>query len=106
MACESMVGWDAGEFATTDDKIVRIGDELLGAAGHTDSIFKFIEWYRAKGERPEIDADKSFEVVVLNKSGIYLYVNSTYPMRLTERFYAAGTGGMAAKAAMLCGKSP
>lgn len=106
MACDSLISWGEGEFATCDDKVIRIGDELVGSAGDTANIFKFLEWYRRGGERPEVDGDKSFEVVILSKKGIYIFVNSTYPMRLGDAIYATGSGAMAAKAAMLCGKTP
>jgi hypothetical protein len=105
MACESLCTFGSESFVC-DEKVIRIGDELVGCAGDTDAIFKFLEWYRTKGERPEIDGEKRWEVVVLSKAGIQVYVNSLYPMNVREKFYVAGTGSMAAKAAMLCGKSP
>ena len=57
MACDSRVSWDAGEMVTVDDKVIRIGGDLVGASGHTDSCLKFMDWYRTKGERPEIEGD-------------------------------------------------
>jgi len=106
MACDSRVSWD-NEYATCDDKVLRIGGELVGTSGNTASIFKFLAWYKTQGERPEFSGEEDrFEAVVLNKTGIYLYINTTYPMRIRESTYATGSGGMAAKAAMLCGKTP
>jgi hypothetical protein len=105
MACDSRMSFGT-EFATCDDKVQRIGNELLGCAGSTDAIFKFIEWYRTKGDRPEMPDDENFEIVVLNAKGIWLYVNSLYPIKILEPFYAAGAGSKAGKAAMLCGKTP
>ena len=106
MACDSRISWE-NEFATCDDKVLRLGDDLIGTSGSTESIFKFLDWYRTRGEKPSFEGeDQRFEAVVLNKTGIYIYVNSIYPMRLRESAYATGSGGMAAKAAMICGKTP
>jgi ATP-dependent protease HslVU (ClpYQ) peptidase subunit len=105
MACDSRLSWDS-EVATVADKVLRIGDALIGCAGHTESVFKFLEWYRIRGDRPDFDSERSFEVVELTRKGIFIYVNSTFPMKLCDGVYACGSGGSAAKAAMLCGKTP
>jgi hypothetical protein len=105
MACDSRLTF-GNEFYTVSDKIMRIGEEIVGCAGDTDAIFKFLEWFRVKGPMPEMDGEKRFEAIVLNRKGIHIYVNSFYPMTIRERFYTGGSGGMAAKAALLCGKTP
>jgi ATP-dependent protease HslVU (ClpYQ) peptidase subunit len=105
MACDSKVTF-GNEFATCSDKVVRIGNELLGCAGDTAAILKFLEWFKTKGDQPEMDDSEKWEIVLLNKSGIYLYINSFACFRICDPIYTAGSGGMAARAAMLCGKSP
>jgi hypothetical protein len=95
------------EFLTCDDKIERIGGALVGCAGDVSAIFRFLAWYRNPGsERPEFTNDDSFTAAVLDNKGIHVYFNSTYPSRVRDSFFAFGSGGMAAKAAMLCGLTP
>lgn len=106
MSCDSRSSYENGEFYTCDDKIERIGAALIGCAGSIDAIFKFLEWYRTKGERPSFDGEDRVEVVELDKDGIWSYSNSTYRMKVCDPFFAIGSGSMAARAAMLCGKSP
>ena len=106
MAADSRTRWDTGEFLTCDDKIEEIGESLVGCAGDVAAIFKFLQWFRNQDrERPEFD-DKNFDAVVLDSTGIYLYAGTTYPSRIRDPDFAIGTGSMAAKAAMLCGKTP
>ena len=107
MASDSRTSFENGEFLTCDDKIERIGECLVGCCGNTDSIFKFLAWFRnQEKERPEFSDGDSFIAVVLNKRGIFYYNDSTYSSRVRDPFFTTGTGGMAAKAAMLCGKTP
>ena len=107
MACDSRSSFDNGEYLTTDDKIERIGDSLVGCAGNWPAIFKFIAWFKDQTkERPDFTDDDEFTAVVLNRRGIYVYDGSTYPSRACHNFFAIGSGSMAARAAMLCGKSP
>jgi len=107
MACDSRTSFDGGEFLTCDDKVEIIGDELVGACGNTDSIFKFLHWFKDQSkDRPEFTDQDCFSVVVLNPKGIFVYLDSTYAFRVRDPFYACGSGSMAAKAAMLCGKTP
>jgi hypothetical protein len=105
MACDSRTSWDGGDFCTVSDKVERIGDSLVGCCGSVDAIFKFLEWFRKRGDRPEFDAD-GFTAVELNAKGMWLYANSTYCSRVCDPFVTIGSGSMAAKAAMLCGHSP
>lgn len=95
------------EFLTCDDKIERVGECLVGCAGDVSAIFKFLAWFRdQKLERPEFTDDCSFTALVLHRTGMFVYFNSTFGSRVTDKFFAFGSGGMAAKAAMLCGKTP
>jgi hypothetical protein len=107
MACDSRTSFESGEFLTCDDKIERVGDSLVGCCGNVESIFKFLAWFRAQDrERPEFGENDNFTAVVLNKRGIYYYGNTTYPSRVRDPHFVCGSGSMAAKAAMLCGKTP
>jgi hypothetical protein len=107
MACDSRTSYGDGEFTVCDDKIERIGDSLIGCAGNVESIFKFLSWFKnQERERPEFSESDSFSAIVLNKRGMYWFCNTTYPSKVCEPFFALGSGSMAAKAAMLCGKTP
>jgi hypothetical protein len=107
MACDSRTSWDGGDYLTCDDKVERIGDALVGCCGNVDSIFKFLAWFRSQEkDRPEFGDDDNFVAIVLTRKGIFHYTNATYPSRVCDPFVAFGTGSMAAKAAMLCGKTP
>src|SRR5690349_5802076 len=106
MACDSRSSYDDGDFFACDDKIERIGDELVGCAGKYGDIFKFLAWYKNQsGERPDL-TDSDFTAVVLNRRGIFVYDGTTYPSRIAQSFFTIGSGSKAAKAAMLCGKTP
>lgn len=107
MACDSRSSFDSGEYMTCDDKILRIGDSIVGCAGNWGAIFKFMAWFRDQTkDRPDFSDDDDFTAIVLNKKGIYVYDGSTYSSRACDPFFAVGSGSMAARAAMLCGKSP
>jgi ATP-dependent protease HslVU (ClpYQ) peptidase subunit len=113
MAADSRTSFGDGEFTVVDDKIERIGSALVGCAGSTPAIWRFLQWFRNQERGIDLDSDKrpeftedEFHAVVLNASGIFWYANSTYPSKIKEPFFAMGSGSQAAKAAMLCGKSP
>lgn len=105
MAADSRTSWDA-DHVVVDDKIEIINGSIIGCAGSVPDIWKFLEWFRSAGAvpRPELEGD-DFLALELNESGLYLYMGSTYPSKVEDRFAAFGSGGMAAKAAMLCGKT-
>ena len=106
MACDSRISFESGEFVACDDKVERIGNCLVGCAGDVAAIFKFLAWFRnQERDRPDFD-EKEFDAIVLNKNGIYYYSGTTYPCRVRDPHFAIGSGSMAAKAAMHCGKAP
>jgi len=107
MSCDSRTSYDSGEFFTCDDKVERIGAALVGCAGDIAGIFKFLAWFKnQERERPEFDSEEKFEAVVLNKDGIFHFSNCAYASKVCQPFFAIGSGAMAAKAAMLCDKTP
>lgn len=102
MACDSRLCVGDRHYIC-DDKVVRVGDSLVGGAGKANDIDKFLAWLADKGDMPEID---DMDVLVLNSKGLFHYVNDCYATRVVGGCWAVGTGGQAAHAAMLCGKSP
>lgn len=92
------------------DKVFRIGDSLVGVAGNVQNTTKFLAWFRKECPPDEVamdlSDDKTFEAVVVNADGIFYYADCVEPDKLHEKFFAIGSGAMAAMAAMLVGKSP
>lgn len=104
MACDSRASGDDGEYHNCDDKVERIGGDLVGCAGDWEDIYAFLAWFKDQSkERPEIE---NCLALVLNRKGLWLYANTTYPSKVAEPFFAIGTGSMAARAAMKWGASP
>lgn len=106
MACDSRQSGDEQYFKVAD-KILIVDNELIGSSGDSDQIAKFLTWYRKSddGSDPPRLSDTT-NVVVLNEDGIYYYAGCGYPTLIDERFFAVGSGALAALAAMSCGKSP
>ena len=108
MAADSCTSWEA-DFFTSGDKIEIINRQLVGCAGNTPDIAKFLRWF--KNPTPEIpefgsEDDEGFIAVIVSKDGLFVCANSVDPIPVKDPFVAIGSGGMAAKAAMMCGRSP
>lgn len=105
MAAESRV--TAGDtMYECDDKIVIVGSSLIGCAGEVPGAAKFMKWLEHPvGEAPEFTED-SLDALVINADGFWHYGDSHVGTKMTQPFYACGTGSMAAMAAMHCGKTP
>ena len=92
---------------TTDDihynavKIFRVRSDIIGAAGDSIPIDKFLKWYRG-GKKGDVDfkEGESFSAIVLTKAGLYHYENSTVGELMKDDYFAVGTGAMAALVAM------
>jgi hypothetical protein len=102
MACDSRLVVD-GHYYRCDDKVLLFGDSLMGGAGDWGEVAQFRAWFKDKGDMPKLE---DFEVLVLNRAGLWHYCNDCYPTRIVGGCYAIGSGGQAAHAAMLCGKTP
>ncbi len=90
-------------------KLYRIGDAIVGAAGNDGGINKFLEWIRAGDpdlETPKFAKDDELEALVLTPAGLFSYGTSCAPDEVLDEFYAIGSGGNAALAAMHLGCSP
>lgn len=102
MACDSRIAASDRPYHC-DDKILRIGDSLAGGAGDWGEVAQFRAWLKDRGEMPKLE---DFEALVLNKDGLWHYLNDCYGTRVIGGCWAIGSGGQAAHAAMLCGKTP
>lgn len=103
---------DAGPFAHFT-KIERIGVSLFGVCGEVHRARVMLEWLRTNRNRQQLykqfydESERySFELVELNPGGIYLWSGWGVPVRLNDKFWASGSGAMAAMAVMKMGHSP
>jgi ATP-dependent protease HslVU (ClpYQ) peptidase subunit len=87
------------------------GKTLVGCAGTSDVCQKFLLW-RNGGNSPKLNKAESFEALVVDSTGIYLFVNSLRPDRIrttntAKHFYCAiGSGKQYALGALAVGADP
>jgi ATP-dependent protease HslVU (ClpYQ) peptidase subunit len=95
-------------------KIVKInGSMIAGAAGHAGDCSRFLEWAtddfkpKSKPKFEDFSSDGMIDALVLKKDGIYFY-SPGYPSleKINAEFYAIGSGGKPARAALLMGADP
>lgn len=89
-----------------NDKIKIVGGRLVGTAGETGPIAKFLAWLEHPvGDAPEFTED-ALSVIALGVDGLSHYGDSVHGTVITQQFLACGSGADAAMAAMYCGKTP
>lgn len=117
MAADTKVTMGSNDIYHTRKKIQRIkvkGKTMIaGAAGLDFYIQQFFLFLKQGGEpkmqRRDIDEhteDLNFEGLVLCSEGILLYDDTLTAAKIEEPFYAIGSGGQAARAAMTMGADP
>lgn len=106
IAADSNVS-DGSEDFRVLTKIFAVKGGYAGYCGHVHVGLKIIEWLQnQRKKKPEFTETDTASVLILDAEGL-AYVDTTLRiMRLRESQYAIGTGGMAARAAMLCGRDP
>lgn len=96
-------------------KIVRHKGNIIGAAGDGGDCTRFLNWAKAefKGTEPKwgsgttTGTEDAVVALVLNEKGIHIWsYGDPEPERIEADFYAIGSGGKAARMAMLLGKTP
>lgn len=94
-------------------KMIRAGNRIAGASGHGGDCTRFLEWARKdfKGAAPKWHeaqgSEDSVLGIVLDAEGIYIYSpGDPEPERVNADFFAVGSGGKAARAAMKLGLDP
>src|ERR1041385_8755305 len=81
-------------------KLVRIGQYVVGCAGDCSDIRKFRGWFAdQKKPKPKLEC---MSELVLSKLGCWKYDEDCDPVQITRPF-AIGTGRVAAMAAMKAG---
>lgn len=112
MVTDSKVSIGAGISYPTR-KAAKTADMIVGAAGHSGDCTRFIEWAQ-EGFKPKskpkfeaTDANDVIDCLVVKKDGIY-YFTPSYPApeKIEAEFFAVGSGGKAARVAMLMGAEP
>ena len=94
-------------------KIVRAGSRIVGASGHGGDCTRFLEWAKKdfKGQPPKWHeaqgSEDSVLGLVLDADGIYIYSpGDPEPEKVNAEFWAVGSGGKPARAAMMLGCDP
>lgn len=86
-------------------KIFRVKGAIIGIAGEYGQGLLFRDWYKdRRKKKPELTED--FSALVLTRQGIEKWENTLVSQPIDLPFYAIGTGGHLALAAMECGRDP
>jgi len=100
VVCDSRM--QTGEHWWPGEKVTRIGDTLVGCAGDSATIIKFIEWLGGdRSTKAKLPDD--FNALVLNKDGLTYWCRTLIPSPVERGFHAIGSGGNAALGAMMAG---
>jgi ATP-dependent protease HslVU (ClpYQ) peptidase subunit len=108
MAGDSRV--TVGSVFYASDKVFQIGKSLVGVAGDANLTTKWLAWFRRECPADEVgmtlDDDHTFNAIVLNSGGLFVYGDCTEPDKLHDKHFAIGVGADIAMAAMALGKTP
>lgn len=85
-------------------KLCRVGESIVGCAGHNRAVFAFLRWLeRGGGRKPKRYRGDEFEALVLTPATLAL-VDRDYNFEdIKDPFYAIGSGAFAALGALHCG---
>lgn len=110
MVSDSQVTVEHKGFAYPAVKIVKKGGLLIGAAGHGGDCTRFMKWAAGKFQDKEpkweeqAGLEDSVVGIVLKDDGIYIWSQGDpEPERIEAEQFAVGSGGKAARAAMVMG---
>lgn len=103
MAADTKVTDDGRLYYTS--KLFIIGTDIVGVAGDVQRTNKFLAWMRLgqpkEGGSVMDGEDASFQGLVLNRNGLYVYMDTCEPDKLHDQFFAIGSGCSAALAVMM-----
>lgn len=112
IAADTLVTFD-GQGVARIEKLRRIGDAIAGAAGNAGDCTRLLDWaaggFSEKG-RPDFSCphgdDDEAILLILSPRGLFLMsASDPHPERLTNKFYAVGSGGKLAIGALAMGAS-
>ena len=104
MACDSRL--TGGFISSAPGKVVVGRDCIVGFCGPYASGYTGALWLAGElNDRPETDSGDDNEFIVLRRDGIWLADHILRMAPIKGKFWATGSGGMAAMAAMHMGAS-
>lgn len=103
MAADTQVTWDNGEIHHTH-KIFRVGKKLIGVCGNAAETIQYVEYL--KGKRKKKPKVEDITVLELSDKGKYIRYCKDGDEKILTDYAAIGSGGDAAKAAMIMGATP
>lgn len=117
----TVIAWDGKTLAadkrmvncgrgSTCTKLYRVGENAVAFSGDADGGREMLVWFRAGADPDKFPARCRHEkdwtlMVVANKDGLCFYERTPYPVQVEDPFFAAGSGGDYAMAAMHLGKT-
>ena len=101
MVADSMTS-NGDQWWPDPDKVVRIGDELIGFAGVAAEGDRWLAWYRAgqNGPMPKVSGASA---LILGPSGLRVLDSNGGYILIARGFMGLGTGGSCATAAFMAG---
>lgn len=87
-------------------KIFRIRNSLLGVAGDTNACLKFLRWFETQGDDTLDGDDADWDVLELNKEGIFVWGGACAPLVIAAPYHGVGSGAEYALGAMDAGSHP
>jgi ATP-dependent protease HslVU (ClpYQ) peptidase subunit len=112
MASDSRVSVGGGT-SYPAEKIRRVRKMLVGACGHGGDCSRFLEWAARDFKEPQPkwhcrpNDDEAIFCLVLKSDGLYAFTQTDpEPEKINAGFFAIGSGGKAARVALILGKSP
>jgi ATP-dependent protease HslVU (ClpYQ) peptidase subunit len=99
MASDSQ--WISDDVTGSVRKVWRVRGDLVGFAGDLEAIGATLEWFRSGfvGGPPRDECT----ALILRRTGIFTWSSQDGEVREDAPFFAIGSGGQAARAAMLAG---
>ena len=113
MAADRKITDDSGR--SSERKIVRVGDAIIGLAGDTAACEKALKFLVALGDCaededptvPTFAKDEDLAILILAPNGLYVIRGTGLQIEeLADPFYAVGSGSKAALAGMVLGMEP
>lgn len=101
IAADSRCSDDSGHYLVS--KLVKGSDFARGAAGDWD---KCLKWHELMDKGGEADDDLDIEGIEIRQDGIWVFEGILTGAKIKNEFYAIGSGGQYAIAAMHLGLSP
>lgn len=106
MVADSRISHGDGKF-TSRKKIAKSGMYVAGVAGEYSSALTYLKKFLGAvkdGDGHSVPAmpvmKGAFELLVLSEFGLWIYGDDGSPIEVEEKFYAIGTGAVAATACM------